>query len=170
MPTQSESLIKSNGHFSHLWHQYPTALFGSVFFNRGGRGVCVCVCVSQSVSERVPQFRLFCDIQSKYDSFYSPLLFFPPFFPFLFVHVAQLSIALGRHTLPHVRVWKGAKDGGKTKEVDVQYNAVMLRGLLFRLCCCFHCWYYTKVFKKRIMGYGSGLQNVPASHHLTNTL
>lgn len=26
------------------------------------------------------------------------------FFFFSFVHVAQLSIALGRHTLPHVRV------------------------------------------------------------------
>lgn len=33
------------------------------------------------------------------------------FFFFFFVHVAQLSIALGRHTLPHVRVRKGANDG-----------------------------------------------------------
>lgn len=31
-------------------------------------------------------------------------LFFFSFVCFFFVHVAQLSIALGRHTLPHVRV------------------------------------------------------------------
>lgn len=24
----------------------------------------------------------------------------------------------------------------------------MLRGLGFRLCCCFHCWYYAKAFEK----------------------
>lgn len=45
------------------------------------------------------------------------LFFCSVFFPFLFVHVAQLSIALGRHTLPHVRVWKGVKGGGGNRSV-----------------------------------------------------
>lgn len=76
-------------------------------------------------------------------------------FSFLFVHVAQLSIALGRHTLPHVRVWKGVKDGGE-KEVYIWCRDVKRTNLWLRLCCCLNCWYYTNLFKEWIKGYGRG--------------
>lgn len=45
---------------------------------------------------------------SRADYVFSYWLFF--LIILFFVHVAQLSIALGRHTLPHVRVRKGAND------------------------------------------------------------
>lgn len=67
-------------------------------------------------------------------------------FFFLFVHVAQLSIALGRHTLPHVKVWKGLNNGGKSSVCI--YDAMLRTNLWFRLCCCLSCWCYTNLCLK----------------------
>lgn len=59
------------------------------------------------------------------------------FFFFLFVHVAQLSIALGHHNLPHVRVWKGATDVGGESVSGTRVCASR---------CCFQC---SKLFKRQ---------------------
>lgn len=72
-------------------------------------------------------------------------------FSFLFVHVAQLSIALGRHTLPHVSVkgserWRGKK--------NCIYDAVLSRGLT---CGSgFAAVSIAGITKRRIRGYGRG--------------
>lgn len=70
------------------------------------------------------------------------------FFFFLFVHVAQLSIALGRHTLPHVRAW----NGGKHKDVYIWCRNIKRINLWFRLCCCL----IAGITQTRIRGFGRG--------------
>lgn len=72
--------------------------------------------------------------------------FYDLFFFFLFVHVAQLSIALGHHNLPHVRVWKGATDvGGESVCVTPTSVFVLLAAVSSR-----QSFFYTRV--KRFLG------------------
>lgn len=73
------------------------------------------------------------------------------FLSFLFKHVAQISIALGRHTLPHVRTIK------KIKYKTCIYDAVTFKGItcgfgLAAVCIAGIVPMYLKKKKKKVIG------------------